>query len=82
LNCVSTVSATLKLFTERTIQANKSVKLYIYIPVRKFSSGANVIYIGTNIKINGTWFSLGTSGSANNLSVQNGVELLIAKVEL
>jgi hypothetical protein len=59
----------LKLFTERVIQADKSVKLYFIIPVRKDLTDAGAINIGTNVKVNGTWFSLGTSGIANNLSL-------------
>jgi hypothetical protein len=36
---------------------------------RKDLTDAGAINIGTNVKVNGTWFSLGTSGIANNLSL-------------
>jgi len=61
----------LNLFPEVTIQANKKIKLSIYVPTRHDGYDWGGLYININARVNGTWYNLGNCGYDGN-AMQSG----------
>ena len=55
-------AALLNRFPQLTIQANKKVKINIYVPTRNDSNSWGGLYVNLNARVNGTWYNLGNTG--------------------
>jgi hypothetical protein len=54
-----------------TIQANKGIRLSLYLPSRAIESTWGGLVIGMNIAINGVWYNLGNYGNSGNVAIRN-----------
>ena len=61
---LNTQLRTLRDFPEITIQADRKVRIGFYIPGICLGYHWNGVYIGFNVKVNGTQYHLGSSGKA------------------
>lgn len=68
---VNTGTQTIVSSGEITLKANKSLKLYTYVPIRRNTGSSKALIIRTDIWVNKVHFSLGNSGEGNNSFVNN-----------
>lgn len=58
-------------FDPVTIQANKGIKLSLYLPSRAIENTWGGLVIGMNIAINGVWYNLGNYGNSGNVAMKD-----------
>jgi hypothetical protein len=72
---VSTSNQNVLTSVEYSLKGDRNLKISIYVPNRATSDGARGLIIETTVIINGTEYSLGTSGIATNSDVSGTITI-------